>query len=221
MPRIARIVVPGIPHHVIQRGVRSMEVFSSDEDCLHYLHLLAKQARLHHVQFLAYCMMPNHVHLVAVPSTEPSLARVIGEAHRRYTRLVNLRQGVRGYLFQGRFSSCPLDEVYLLAAVRHVERNPVRAGMVEWAWDYAWSSARYHVGLRETDELVQDHSLQGLVSDWQAFLEADVNADERRFLQEKTRTGRPCGNEAFVKRAESLTGRELFPKRPGRPRLAK
>ncbi len=220
MPRIARVVVPGIPHHITQRGVRSMEVFFSDEDRLHYLHMLAEQARLHHVRFLAYCLMPNHVHLVAVPSDEPSLARVIGETHRRYTRLVNSRQGVRGYLFQGRFFSCPLDEVYLFTAVRYVERNPVRAGIVKRAWDYAWSSARFHVGLLGTDELVQDRDLLDRVSDWKAFLEIGVSADEQRFLQEKTRTGRPCGDEAFVKQAERLTGRELLPKRPGRPRLA-
>ena len=218
MPRIARVVVPGVPHHVTQRGVRSLPVFFGSADRRAYLRRLAEQGQLHGVRFLAYCLMGNHVHLVAVPSAEASLARAIGEAHRRYTRWVNLRQGVRGYLFQGRFFSCPLDEVHLLTAVHYIEHNPVRAGMVKRPWDYAWSSARFHVRRRATDELVEDRDLMGLVSDWREFLKTDRASDQVDLVHSRTRTGRPCGGQPFVKRAERITGRKLRPHPRGRPR---
>ncbi|MFH1748389.1 MAG: transposase [Planctomycetota bacterium] len=220
MPRIARVVISGVPHHVTQRGVRSLPVFFGKEDRRTYLRLLAEQGKLHGVRFLAYCLMSNHVHLVAVPSTEASLARAIGEAHRRYTRWVNLRQGVRGYLFQGRFYSCPLDEVHLLTAVHYIEHNPVRAGMVKRPWDHAWSSARFHVGRRATDALVEDRDLIGLIPNWREFLNTDRSSDQVQLVQSRTRTGRPCGDRAFIKRAERITRRKLTPNRRGRPRRA-
>jgi len=89
--------------------------------------------------------MPNHVHLIAVPTSEDALQRAIGEAHRRYTRRVNFREGRRGPLWQGRFASCPLDEPHTLAAARYIEQNPVRAGLAATPWDYPWSSAAAHV----------------------------------------------------------------------------
>jgi len=117
-----------------------MDVFQDDEDRRVYLQLLAaEQAARYGLRFLAYCLMSNHAHLIVIPSEEHSLSRGLGEAHRRYTTYVNLRDGVRGYLFQGRFYSCPLDERHLVAAARYVERNPVRAGLVRYAWDYACS----------------------------------------------------------------------------------
>ncbi|MGH8544076.1 MAG: transposase [Gammaproteobacteria bacterium] len=94
------------------------------------------------------------------------LARAIGEAHRRYTRMKNFAEGVRGYLFQGRFGSCVLDESHLLAAARYIELNPVHAGMVAKAEEYAWSSAQFHLGLLAADPLVKDRTLLGLVEDW-------------------------------------------------------
>ena len=217
MGRMARVVIPGIPHHVTQRGVRSMDVFFDDEDRRAYLRLLREEGQVHGVRFLAYCLMTNHVHLIAVPKTQQSLARAIGEGHRRYTRRINFRQGVRGYLFQGRFFSCPLDEYYLLAGTRYAERNPVRAKLVRRAWNWRWSSAGFHVGRRKTDPLVEDRDLLGLVDDWEALLREDD--DEADTLRTKTRTGRPCGSKAFVRKAERRTGRRLTPRPPGRPKL--
>lgn len=215
MARLARVVLPGYPHHVTQRGVRSMDVFDSDRDRRAYLALLAEQGERYGVEYLAYCLMTNHVHLIAVPKTKQSLARGIGEAHRLYTRMINFELGVRGYLFQGRFSSYPMDEVYLLAAARYVERNPVRAHMVRQAWDYRWSSARFHVGLRRTDPLVKDRTLLGLVHDWRSFLR--VEPDEIGDLRRAVRTGRPCGSATFIRKAERICGRRLRLGRPGRP----
>jgi REP-associated tyrosine transposase len=136
MARFARLVVPGYPHHVTQRGVRSVDIFTNDEDRLAYLDFMKEEAQRFGITFMAWCLMTNHVHLVAIPEAEDSLARGIGEAHRRYTRLKNFSEGVRGYLFQGRFGSCVLDQRHLLAAGRYVERNPIDAGMVQRATDY-------------------------------------------------------------------------------------
>lgn len=216
MARLPRVVLPGVPHHVTQRGVRSMSVFWSDGDRVRYLHLMREQGLRFGLTYLAYCLMSNHVHLIAVPDQAESLARAIGEAHRRYTRGVNQREGVRGYLFQGRFSSCPLDERHLVAAVRYVERNPVRAGLVRCAWRYRWSSAPYHVGLRRTDPLVEADDRFGWTEAWREQLRHDP--DEIGLLRKHVRTGRPCGDRGFVEDAEHMTARRLRPLARGRPR---
>jgi len=145
MARIARVVVPGIPHHVTQRGVRRMETFFDDEDYEVYLRLMCDWCEMSGIEVWAYCLMPNHVHLVAVPEREESLARGIGEAHRRFTRHINFKKGWKGYLWQGRFGSFPMDEDYLLAACRYVELNPVRAKLVERPEEFRWSSAKAHL----------------------------------------------------------------------------
>jgi putative transposase len=157
--------------------------------------------------------MTNHIHLIAVPEDEMSLARGIGEAHRRYTRRVNLREGCRGYFFQGRFYSCPLDGPYLLAAVRYVLGNPVRAGLVGKPWDYLWSSARWTVGDVTDDVLATPSEMLADVTDWRAFLTGDVSWQTE--LRLHTRTGRPLGSEAFIRQIESVTGRGVRPQKRG------
>jgi REP-associated tyrosine transposase len=213
MARIARVVVPDFPHHVIQRGVRRMDVFFSDDDREEYLSLLAEQGKRFGVHYLAWCLMTNHVHLIAVPETKSSLAQGIGEAHRRYTRYINFREGWRGYLFQGRFHSCPLDGNHLLAAVRYVLRNPVHAKIAERPWDYMWSSARWLVGLADSDKLATDSNLFDDIRDWRSFLAA--HDDLAPSIRIHTRTGRPLGDEQFIDRLESLTGRALRPRKRG------
>lgn len=218
MARLPRLVVPDYPHHVTQRGVRSMNIFSGDEDRHAYLAFVAEECKRHGVEVLAWCLMTNHVHFVAVPKTERSLARAFGEAHRCYTRMKNFADGVRGYLFQGRFSSSVLDQTHLLAAVRYVEHNPVRAGITILAGEYAWSSARFHLGLVEHDPLVIDKGLLGLVTDWEGFLNCDsedVNVNDQ--LAAATRTGRPAGDEVFLSTLEETTGRSIRKKPAGRP----
>lgn len=217
MARISRIVVPGYPHHVTQRGVRSMDLFDSDEDRWAYLSFLSEEANRFGLDILAWCLMTNHVHFVAVPYFETSLARGFGEAHRRYTRMKNFTQKVRGYLFQGRFSSSVLDESHLLAAVRYVELNPVRAGMVAHVWEYPWSSASFHTNKTETDPLVKDMTLSGLISDWEGFLAGDMAGEAER-LRIATQTGRPTGDDVFIAKVENLTNRDLSKGAPGRPR---
>jgi len=215
MPRIARVVLPGHPHHIVQRGVRSMDIFNSDIDRQHYLQILAEQSERKGLEFLAWCLMSNHVHLIAIPKTKEALAGTIGEAHRRYTRLINEWTGTRGYLFQGRFYSCPLDEQHTIAATRYTLRNPVRAKIVKDASEYPWSSARFHLGIVDRDPLVSDPSCAGLVTDWQSLLEQEP--DEIGDIRKKLCTGWPCGNDRFLDHARAITGLALTKKPPGRP----
>ncbi len=215
MARISRIVAVEYPHHITQRGVRSMDIFKNDGDRNTYLQFIKEEMQRCDIDVLSWCLMTNHVHFVAVPHNESSLAKGFGEAHKRYTRMKNFSEGVRGYLFQGRFGSCVLDERHLLAAVRYVENNPVAAGIVKHAWDYPWSSAAYHVGNIEDDALVQDRSLYGLVNDWRIYL-GEEQHDIFNTIRKATRTGRPAGDDDFTITIESRTGRLLRPAKPGR-----
>jgi putative transposase len=218
MARMARVVVPGVPHHVVQRGVRRMDTFFTEDDREEYLHLLSAQGKRFGVSFLAWCLMTNHVHLIAVPEQERSLALGIGEAHRRYTRYLNFREGWRGYLFQGRFHSVPLDGVYLLAAVRYVLRNPVRAKLVGRAWEYEWSSAKWFVGDAFDDPLAVPSRALDDIADRRAFLSQEE--DSINSIRRHTRTGRPLGSNAFIAHLEQHTGRVLRPGKRG-PKPAK
>ncbi len=146
MPRLARVVAPGLPHHVTQRGNRRQRTFFCGEDYESYLQLMAQFCEAEKVEVWAYCLMPNHVHLIAVPDSAEGLRRAIGEAHRRYTRMVNFREGWRGHLWQGRFASFVLHEAYLLTAARYVELNPVRAGLVNAPRQYPHSEAPESIG---------------------------------------------------------------------------
>ena len=215
MARISRIVAVSYPHHIVQRGVRSMDIFKSDSDRKIYLQFIKEETQRCEIDILSWCLMTNHVHFVAVPHNESSLARGFGQAHKRYTRMKNFSEGVRGYLFQGRFGSCVLDERHLLAAVRYVENNPVAAGIVKNAWEYPWSSAAYHVGDIEDDVLVQDRNLNDLVNDWRIYLSEKEN-DDFNTIRMATRTGRPAGDNTFTIAIENQTGRVLRRAKSGR-----
>jgi putative transposase len=215
MPRIARIVVPGCPHHLIQRGNRRLKVFFSDEDKALYLKLMITQARKHGLSFWAYCLMDNHVHMIAVPLAQKSLARGIGEAHRKYTNLINIREEWKGYLWQGRFISFPMDEIHAFKALRYVERNPVRAGIVRKAEDYQWSSAGAHVTGCE-DPLLSECPLAEGIKDWSAFLGQEDGASDMKNFMKHELTGRPLGSDEFIDKLEELTGRCLRLRKVGR-----
>jgi putative transposase len=218
MGRLARVVVPGYPHHVIQRGNRRQETFFCDEDYRSYLELMAHWSRRCGLEIWAYCLMPNHVHLVVVPQTAGALAAGIGEAHRRYTRRVNFRQGWRGHLWQGRFASYVMDEEHLLAAVRYIEMNPVRAALVERAEDYRWSSAAAHIAGQD-DVLVKARPMLELVADrmpdWQAYLRLECPEETIERIHRHGQTGRPLGSKEFVTDLEQIVGRTLQRQKPG------
>lgn len=214
MVRLARVVVPGIPHHVTQRGNRRLETFFEDDDYRAYLDLLAASCTEAGVAAWAYCLMPNHVHLVLVPEEPDGLRRALGEAHRRYTRRINFREGWRGHLWQERFHSFPMDEDYLLATARYVELNPVRARLVRKPEAWPWSSARAHLAGRD-DALVQVAPLLRRIPDWTRFLAGGMAEDEIEQIRKHGRTGRPLGAKRFVERLERRLGRPLLPRKPG------
>jgi putative transposase len=217
MARLARVVVPGFPHHVTQRGNRRAVVFDQDESRRTYLSIMKQYAQQCGVAVWAYCLMSNHVHWVVVPKTETSLARCFRGAHTRFTLAVNAARGETGHLWQNRYFSCPLDEMHLWAAVRYVERNPVRARIVQGAEEYEWSSAPAHCGIRSAALLSRDFPPPGVISDWRAWLE-DENAAQSDSVRRQTHTGRPCGSLAFVAQLEGLLKRALGLQKVGRKR---
>ena len=215
MARLARIVAPGIPHHITQRGNRRLQTFFNDDDYAAYKALLAEGCRAAGVACWAYCLMPNHVHLILTPGDEDGLRAALGEAHRRYTRRVNFREGWRGYLWLGRFASFPMDERYLLAAARYVELNPVRAKLARTARAWKWSSARAHLAARD-DGLVTVAPLLERAGDWKAFLAAGLDGAEHEAIRAGERTGRALGGKSFVAQLEKPLSRVLKKQKPGR-----
>ncbi len=221
MARLARIVIPGVAHHVTQRGNRRLPVFFTDEDRSAYLSLIAEACAAHDTVCLGWCLMDNHVHLILVPARADGLRATLGEAHRRYSRRINFREGWRGFLFQGRFASYPMDDAHLIAAVRYVENNPVAAGMVARAEDWRWSSAASHIaGKRVTDDRLTDVAALGKhVRNWRALLRIGVDAEGDRAdvdtIEARMRTGRPLASPEWIAGAETAMARTLGPARRG------
>jgi len=242
MSRVARIVVPGYPHHVTQRGNRRADVFETDDDRHPYLRFLKKYGERHGLGIWAYCLMTNHIHLIAVPEREEALAHALRDAHTVYAMRFNTRTQQSGHVWQGRFYSCVLDEANLWAAVRYVERNPVRAGMVDRAEDHPWSSAPAHCRLglspakrsgdgtvpfeardsgapcgNQLDPLLsKEFPPPGVIEDWAEWLRVEDDPDAVDRIRRQTNTGRPCGGSQFVVALENLLGRILRPAKRGR-----
>ena len=216
MARLARLVVPGIPHHVTQRAARRLETFFDRADYDVYRELLAEWCRKAGTEIWAWCLMPNHVHLILVPSHADGLRAALGETHRRYTRHVNQRQGWRGHLWQERFHSFPMDENHLLAGARYVEQNPVRARLVRRPQNWRWSSARAHLERRD-DGVVTLAPLLDRVPDWRSFLAGGLDEAALETIRGHSRTGHPLGAEKFFRRLKALLGRDVRPRPPGRP----
>jgi putative transposase len=200
---------------VTQRGNRRQTVFFEPADYALYRDLLAERCRKASVEVWAYCLMPNHVHLVLTPATPEGLARAIGETHRQYTGFVNARARWTGHLFQGRFSSVALDDAHLVAAARYVALNPVRARLVAHAQDWAWSSARAHLAGRD-DALVRVAPLLDRVGRFCDLIDSDADQVAFAALRAAESTGRALGSSEFVAALERLTGRRLRPRKPGR-----
>ena len=216
MPRIGRIVMPGYPHHIIQRGNRSQKVFFSDKDKFIYKKLLHEQIIKYDLKVWAYCLMDNHIHLIVVPGHKQSF-KAISEADRRYTQMIHLREGWKGYLWQGRFSSFPMDEAYCYAAVRYVENNPVRAKIVKQAQDYHFSSSKYHVK-GYPDKLLVRCYLQDEIKDWKEYL-SETEGDFEK-IRKHNKTGRPLGSEEFMCQIERRLGIVIRKQKPGpKPRI--
>lgn len=197
MPRVARLVVPGYPHHVTQRGARKQKTFFSDTDYETYIDILGSiKARLD-VAIWAYCLMPNHVHVIAVPGHRDGLAQLFGRAHRRYALEINTRCGWQGHLWQERYRSFVMDEDHLLAAVRYVELNPVRAGLCRHPDQWPWSSYNAHAGTAD-DSLVDAGEMLNRVVDWEKYVAFDVPEEVLNALRRHSESGRPMGDPSFV-----------------------
>jgi putative transposase len=219
MPRVARVVIPGTPHHVTQRGIRRSTVFFNEDDRQSYLALLRDNAAKHSVDILAYCLMTNHVHLVAVPRTSDGLHRMLKPLHMQHAQRINRAYGWTGHLWQGRFFSSPLDEEYLWAAIRYVELNPVRAQMICRAETYPWSSAAAHCGLRNDPLLTKCGAWTRritAISDWSAWLAAGDAPESLDVLRRRAVKGLPCGSPEFIEALEKAVGRDLQERPRGR-----
>ena len=215
MARIARLVVPGLPHHVTQRGNRKEKTFFEEGDYRLYLNLLAEASAKAQTEVWAYCLMPNHVHVILTPSDPDGLRRTFADVHRRYSRMINARQGWTGHLWQGRFGSVVMDEDQLLNAARYVSLNPVRARLVSKAENWRWSSVRAHLSGAD-DAVVKVAPVLSRVEDFAAYLDQDFDETQAfAALRRAETTGRPLGNRAFVERLERDARRSLAPARRG------
>ena len=219
MARVARIVVPGYPHHVTQRGNRRQRIFFDASDYQTYMCLLNEMRVAVGVDVWAYCLMPNHVHLIVVPQRKQSLAELFAVAHHRHARRINSAQCWQGHLWQERYHSSVLDETHLIAAVRYIELNPVRAGLCARAEDWRWSSVHAHL-TNVRDDLVNTAPMRERIPNWREYLSEEDTPDLLNSLRAHTRTGRPAGDEQFVDKLEAITGRKLRRRSPGPGRLS-
>lgn len=219
MARLPRIVLPGIPHHVTQRGNRRERTFFEDGDYELYLDLMADAAARAGVAIWSYCLMPNHVHIIAVPSDEDGLRRTFRHVHRHYTGYINARMRVTGHLWQGRFSSVAMDEAHLVNAFRYVALNPVRARLCDRPEDWPWSSTRAHIG-GTSDAYVDVTPAIERVGNFPVFLgEAFDEAMSYAALRKAESVGRPVGSKEWLTDMEARTGLTLAPgKRGPKPR---
>jgi putative transposase len=220
MARLARLVLPGVPYHVTQRGNRRQQTFFEEGDYALYRDLLSEAARRAGTRVWSYCLMPNHVHLIVVPADEDGLRRTFADAHRRYTAFINARHRWTGHLWQGRYGAVAMDEGHLGAAARYVALNPVRARLVDRAGDWPWSSARAHLAGVD-DGLVEVAPLLARLGEFGTFLGGEEDQQATRALRISETTGRPVGTPEWVSAIELESGRSLAPRKRGpKPKAA-
>ena len=216
MARLPRFVLPGHPHHVTQRGNRRELTFFEEGDYALYLDLLAEASQRNGVEIWSYCLMPNHVHIIAVPSDEDGLSQTFSQLHRRYTGYINARLRVTGHLWQGRFGSVAMDEAHLHHCFRYVALNPVRARLVERAEDWRWSSTRALLAGKD-DHVVKVAPALERIPDFGTFL-ADAFDETTSYaaLRKAETIGRPVGSAEWIAKMEDHSGLKLAPAKRGR-----
>src|SRR6266852_999413 len=214
MARLARVVIPGLPHHVTQRGNGRARTFFDDDDYALYRDLLAASCRAAEVEVWAWCLMPNHVHLILTPSDHDGLRRALAPVHRRYAGIVNARRKRTGHFWQGRFGCVALDEEHLAAALRYVSLNPVRARLVARAQDWRWSSTRAHLGGKD-DGITALAPIRARFPRFADLLASEPEADLFDRLRAAESVGRPLGDDRFLARLERRTRRALKPGKRG------
>jgi len=220
MPRAARIVKPDLPYHVTQRGNFRQNVFEEQEDFLFYKKYLKEYSVKYYLEILAYCFMSNHVHFICIPKDTSSMADTFKYLNMIYSQYYNNKMKQKGHLWQGRFYSCPLDESHLHAAIKYVENNPVRAGIVKNAIDYKWSSAMEHI--KDEYDIVSGNSKDFIgIKNWKKYLGEEEIEEDLQKIRNHTMKGLPLGGEAFVSRLEKLFKANLKIKTRGRPKKEK
>lgn len=221
MPRIARLIIPGYPHHITQRGNYQQVIFKDDADRRQYLFLIDNYSRKYHLDILAYCLMTNHVHFIVLPKDDNSIAETFRVVHTRYAQYFNKKIGATGHLWQGRYYSCVLDEHHLLAAARYIERNPVRIKAVKTPTDYIWSSAKSHSALSHNDIIEAGKLFKYIEIEqklWKEFIDKGDEPDEVSTIRKHTMTGRPLGSSAFIQTLEKKVGKRVQALPVGRPK---
>ena len=220
MPRVARIVITDVAHHVTQRGNGRQYILASDAERAVYLDLLWRGLRKREIAVLGYCLMSNHVHMIAIPHRPEDLAETLQRVHGRYAGYWNSAHAGSGHVWQGRFYSCPMDTGHMWTALRYAELNPVRARMVDKAVDWPWSSAATHCGMADPGVGLEMTTWRKQWSEttWRKFLQEGESESELRVIRRCTQTGRPLGPDRFIHALEERTGRRLTPAPPGRPR---
>ena len=215
MARLARVVIPGVPHHVTQRGNGRAQTFFSPGDYRLYLDLLARHCKASGVSIWGWVLMPNHVHLILTPRDADGLRRALSKVHRAYAGHVHARQKRTGHFWQGRFGCVAMDEAHLAAALRYVALNPVRARLVKRATDWRWSSVHAQLGQAETPPVTDTAPVRARYPDFAALIAEGEDADMFEALRQAETIGRPLGDERFLSRLSRLTGRSLKPGKRG------
>jgi len=221
MPRIPRGLSDGLVYHVLNRGNGKQRVFHSDKDYEAFVSLMREAKERYSLKLLAYCLMPNHFHIVLMPAQSEDLSKWMQWLMTSHVRRYHRYHGTSGHVWQGRFFSSPLDEAYLWAAMRYVERNPVRAKMVRKAENYRWSSAAAHCRVREDEVLTKKPIWRKqfeAIGDWSAWLAEGDAPEQLEIMRRHTEKGLPCGSEKFIRKLETLVGRALHYRPQGRPR---
>ncbi len=217
MTRPARFVAVGFPHHITQRGNQQQKTFKKEEDYLNYLKLTCVYTKKYALSVIAFCLMPNHVHFVAIPRRLESMSRTFQFSHMTYTQYFNESYDLKGHLWKNRFFSCALDERHLYEAVRYVENNPVKAGLVKYAENWKWSSASAHLH-RNARFLDLDRVFDFVdVPDWKEYLRERMDETVIKNIRVNTMKGRPAGNRDFIQNLSKKFGISLEPKPMGRP----
>jgi putative transposase len=214
MARLARVVIPGVPHHVTQRGNGGARTFFHDDDYALYRDLLGAACRAAQVEVWAWCLMPNHVHLILVPADDDGLRRALAPVHQRYAGFIHARRKRTGHFWQGRFGAVAMDEDHLAAALRYVSLNPVRARLVARAQDWPWSSVRAHMRGR-TDGLTALGPVRQRFPHFADFLDQEPDGVLFEQLRQAESIGRPLGRAPFLDRVERVTRRSLRPRKRG------
>lgn len=209
MARLARIVLPHVPHHVTQRGNGRAQTFFCEADYDLYRDLLVEHCGSPAVGILGWCLMPNHVHLILTPSDADGSRRALSRVHRIYAGRVHVREKRTGHFWQGRFGCVAMDEAHLAAAMAYVALNPVRAKLVQRAEDWRWSAIHAYRNLSERDGLTDCLRVGPYVKAANQIIGVGVEDARFKALRRSETIGRPIGDDAFMCEAEKQTGCQL------------